>query len=36
MKTIWKSIKKFFKEIWLGVTIANKNYLDGKSQWGKF
>ena len=31
-----KKIKKFFKEIWLGIKISNKNYLDGKSQWGKF
>ena len=31
-----KKIKHFLKEIWLGIKIANKNYLDGKSQWGKF
>ena len=31
-----KKIRKFFSDIWLGITIANENYLNGKSQWGKF
>lgn len=31
-----KKIKEFFKEIWLGIKISNENYLNGKSQWGKF
>ena len=31
-----KSITKFFKDVWLGFSIANENYLNGKSQWGKF
>lgn len=32
-----KKIKKFFKDIWLGFEISNKNYLEGKG-WthGKF
>ena len=29
-------IKKFFKDIWLGLSIANKNYLSGKANQGKF
>jgi hypothetical protein len=29
-----KQIKQFFKEIWLGFNIAEKNR--DKSQWGKF
>jgi hypothetical protein len=29
-------IKKFFKEIWLGIKIANENYLKGKCNHGKF
>ena len=29
-----KQIKQFFKEIWLGFKIAEKN--KDKSQWGKF
>ena len=36
MKKIWNSIKKFFKDVYLGIDIANKNYLDGKTGWGKF
>ena len=31
-----KKIKHFLKEIWLGIKIANRNYLNGKSQGGKF
>ena len=34
--TMIKKIKRFFKDMWLGIDIANKNYLNGKSQWGKF
>jgi len=30
-----KGIKKFFKEIWLGIKIANENYLNGKTNQGK-
>ena len=29
-------IKKFFKEIWLGIKIDNENYLKGKCNHGKF
>ena len=29
-----KSIKQFFKDVWLGFTIAEQNR--DKSQWGKF
>jgi hypothetical protein len=29
-----KQMKQFFKEIWLGFKIAEKN--KDKSQWGKF
>ena len=29
-------IKKFFKEMWLGIKIANENYLKGKCNHGKF
>ena len=29
-------IKKIFKEIWLGIKIANENYLKGKCNHGKF
>ena len=32
-----KKIKQFFKEIWLGIKIANEMYLSGKSSmWGKW
>lgn len=34
MKTIVKSIKKFFVDIFLGFKIAEENR--HKSQWGKF
>jgi hypothetical protein len=34
--TMIKKINRFFKDVWLGIDIANKNYLNGKSQWGKF
>jgi hypothetical protein len=30
-----KKIKKFFKDIWLGIKISNKNYLSGKINQGK-
>ena len=36
MKKLINWVKQFFKDVWLGIDIANKNYLDGKSQWGKF
>jgi hypothetical protein len=29
-------IKKFFKDVWLGFSIANENYLSGKTNQGKF
>lgn len=29
-------IKKVVKDIWKGLTIATKNYLDGRTGWGKF
>jgi len=34
--TISKKIKRFFKEVWLGIKIANNAYLQGKTGWGKF
>lgn len=34
--TMMKKIKRFFRDIWLGIDIANKNYLSGKTGWGKF
>jgi hypothetical protein len=34
MKRILNKIKQFFKEVWLGFTIAEENR--HKSQWGKF
>lgn len=34
MKTLIKSIKKFFTDIFLGFKIAEENR--HKSQWGKF
>jgi hypothetical protein len=34
MKQIINKVKQFFKEIWLGIKIAEKNR--DKSQWGKF
>jgi len=30
-----KKIKQFFKDIWLGIKISNKNYLSGKINQGK-
>ncbi len=29
-------IKKMIKDLWRGLTIASKNYLEGKTGWGKF
>ena len=34
--TMIKKIKRFFKDIWLGIKIANNAYLQGKTGWGKF
>ncbi len=34
MKLIFKSIKNFFKDVWLGFKLAEQNR--DKSQWGKF
>ncbi len=31
-----KKIKKFFKDIWLGIKISNEYYLSGKCNHGKF
>lgn len=32
-----KKIKKFFKEIWLGIKISTEMYLSGKGgMWGKW
>ena len=31
-----KKIKKFFKDIWLGIAIANENYMNGKTNHGKW
>jgi len=30
-----KKIKRFFKDIWLGIKISNENYLSGKINQGK-
>ena len=29
-------VKRFFKEIWLGFKISTENYLNGKTNQGKF
>lgn len=34
--TMIKKIKRFFRDIWIGVRIANDAYLAGKTGWGKF
>ena len=34
--TISKKIKRFFKDVWSGIKIANNAYLQGKTGWGKF
>lgn len=31
-----KKIKQFFKDIWLGITVASQNYLNGRTNQGKF
>lgn len=31
-----KAIKKILKEMWLGIKIANENYLKGRCNHGKF
>lgn len=31
-----RKIKEFFRNIWLGIKISNKNYLNGKTHQGKF
>ena len=36
MKKLINSIKRFFKDGWLGIKIANENYLSGKTNQGKF
>jgi hypothetical protein len=36
MKKLINSIKRFFKDVWLGINIANENYLSGKTNQGKF
>ena len=33
--TMIKKVKRFFKEIWLGIKISNENYLNGKTNQGK-
>jgi hypothetical protein len=33
MKKLIKSINKFFKDVWMGITIANE--YQNKSQWPK-
>ena len=33
--TMIKKVKRFFKEIWLGIKISNENYLNGKINQGK-
>ena len=30
-----KKIKRILKDIWLGFTISNQNYLNGKTNQGK-
>jgi len=34
MKLIINKVKQFFKDIWLGIKMTEKNR--DKSQWGKF
>jgi hypothetical protein len=36
MEKIIKKIKQFFKDVWLGFKISNENYLNGKTNQGKF
>ena len=36
MKKLINIIKRFFKDVWLGFSIANENYLNGKTNQGKF
>lgn len=31
-----RKLKQLFKEMWLGIKIANENYLSGKCNHGKF
>lgn len=31
-----KRLKRFFREIYLGIKIANENYMKGKCNHGKF
>ena len=36
MRKLINSINRFFKDVWLGFSIANENYLNGKTNQGKF
>ena len=36
MKKVINNIKQFFKDVWLGIEISNKNYLSGRTNQGKF
>ena len=31
-----KAIKRILRDMWMGIKIANKNYLNGKTNQGKF
>ena len=31
-----KAIKRVLREMWMGIKIANENYLNGKTNQGKF
>ena len=34
--TMLNKIKRFFKDVWFGISISNRNYLSGKTSQGKF
>lgn len=29
-------VKKYFQDVWSGISISSQNYLDGKTNQGKF
>jgi|GEM_PF-3237978 len=31
-----KAIKRILRDMWMGIKIANENYLNGKTNQGKF
>lgn len=37
MKTLFFSkVKKYLKDVWIGISISTQNYLEGKTNQGKF